>query len=131
MEGGELQMTETIQFGIVVDGGEIEGNEGQLNYKELHFSSCTHELTEVEIEFVKKELPELLKKGESLHLNTHVDHDDYFVIEVVRNHEWPNEKYCEVRVFSYREGSILGGYSEWIDLTKEDEIQEFVESIFK
>lgn len=119
---------ETIEFGVVIDSSEIEGENGEE--KEIHFSSCTHELNEREIEFVKKELPGLLKKGESLHLNTHVDHDDYFVIEVIRSDDWPENKYCEVRVLSCREGSMVGGYSGWIDLEDEEEIDEFIESIF-
>jgi len=122
---------ETIEYGIVMDGGDIEGNQGSLDCKEFHFSSCTHELTELEIEFIKMELPELMKKGESLHLNTHVDHDDYFVIEVLRNDEWPDSKYCEIRVLSCREGSMAGGYSDWVDLSNDEEIQEFVDIIFK
>ena len=120
---------ETIEYGIVIDGSDIDPKGGK--YEELDLGNVKHELTKKEIRFVESELPGLLERGESLHLNTHVDHDDYFVVDVRRQDGWPEEQYCEVMVMSYREGCLSGGFSDYVDLNNQDEIKEFVEIIFK
>ena len=119
---------ETIEYGISIDGSDIDPKGGKLDTIDL--GTVKHQMTKKEIEFVKKELPGLLKNGESLHLTTHVDHDEYFVVDVRRGENWPEGMNCEVMVMSYDEGCLQGGFSDWIDLGDESEINEFVELIF-
>ena len=121
-----------IKYGMSLESYDIDGYEEadhEVIQVRLGRTQHEHEMTKFEIDFIKKVLPGLLKEGESLDLTTHVDHDDYFMVEVMRN-EWPAEKYCDVRVLSYSNGCMWGGYSDWVDLNNEDEIQEFVDGIF-
>ena len=121
---------ETIEYGLVITDNEWGGYKRE-NLIKIKFRGFEHELSGIEIENLKKELPDLLKKGESLHLTTHVDHDEYFVIEVVRGREWPTKKYCEIRIMSYDGGCLQAGYSDWVELDNKDDVQEFIEDIFE
>ena len=116
----------TIEYGIVTDWGEIGGESPSVR---ISIGDSIQDLTEGSIEFVKKELPELLRNGESLHIMTHLDNDDYFIIEVIRD-DWPKNKYCDVRVLSYCGGGLDGGYSRFVDLRDKREIKEFISDIF-
>ena len=110
-----------IVYGKVLDQSEIEGLQESTNF---------YGLNQAGIDYVIKELPKLLSKGESLHITTHIDHDGYFVIEVLRN-DWPKNKCCEVRVFVYNDGTVIDCRSYWISLDDQEEIQEFMNNLFK
>ena len=120
---------ETIEYGITIDGSDVDPKGGVC--EEINLGNVKHQLTKKELKFVKKELPGLLKNGESLHLTTHVDHDEYFVVDVRRGENWPGEQNCEVMVLSYSEGCLLGGFSDWVDLDDEEEVKDFIEAIFE
>lgn len=122
---------ETIEYGLAITDNEWGGYKRKdlIKVKVGHKVMC--ELAKIEIDNLKKELPELLRKGESLHLTTHVDHDDYFIVEVVRSDKWPEHKYMEVRILSYTGGCLFGGWSAYVDLGDESEIQDFIEDIFE
>jgi len=84
------------------------------------------------IDYIKKELPAILKEGKSIFINTHVDHDDYFIIETLKSEDWNDgETYCEVRVLLYADGGAYWIYTAWFDLTNDKEIQEFIDDILK
>lgn len=123
---------ETIEYGEVITDNELGGyNMEKKKLIKVKMGDLWHELSQREIDYIRKELPRLLKNGESLHLTTHVDHDEYFVVEVIRSDKWPDNKYCEVRVMSYDGGCLQGGYSDWVELDNEIDVQEFVEDIFE
>ena len=121
---------ETIEYGLVVDDYKWGTRERDDLIKVGPFECC--ELTQREIDEMRKELPNLLKKGESLQLTTHLDHDDYYVIEVVRGVAWPEDKSCDVRVFLTADGNcIYDAYSREVDLEDDEDIDEFIETIFE
>lgn len=120
---------DTIKYGKGISHYHEVGERRDILIKVGPFECC--ELTQREINEMKKVLPELLSRGESLYLTTHEDHDEAFVVETIRGVLWPGDKLCEVRVLLYGDGSLYDGYSEEFDLEDEIEICDFVETIFK
>ena len=119
---------DTIEYGLCITDDEWGGynREGEIEVGELN-----HELTPREIEEIRRVLPGLLKKGESLHVTTHVDHDCYFVIDIVRGTNWPKNQNCRVKVSSWLDGELHDFYSERFDVSDEVKIEIFINELLK